>query len=270
MLALAKRYGKILCVSDVYRSTQGRKIYVLKLGKGAKTILFTAAIHGREYVSTSFLLYITEFYARANEVGKRISGEDVRKIFREYSFCIVPVSNPDSVEIALKKENPNVNIGDFCAYTFKDNANGVNINANFPFCWDEVPENRHKGVCAASEKETQNLMSLCKKYDFQKMLTLHSRGGCLFWRDAGNGVVENDKELAQKIEKRCGFSLCPVTEDVKAYSGGFENWFRHKYRKAAICVELVKDENAPFDLCCRKFFEYTDWKKTKNLFLSVI
>ena len=263
--SLVKKYADNLCISDLYHSTQGRNIYVLKLGKGKQKVLFTAAIHGREYVSTSFLLYSTEVYAQAI-----CCDNSIKKMFEDFSFYIVPVCNPDSVEIALGKAKPCVNIKDFCAYTFKDNAKGVNINANFPYYWDAVPESRHKGSCAASEKETRNLMNLCEKNDFEKMLSLHSRGGCLYWRDSGNGIIETDEEFAQRISRKCGFALCPITEDIKDYSGGFENWFRHRFRKPAICVELVKDETAPFEICCRKFFEYTDWQNTKNLFLSVV
>ena len=261
--SLVKKYDETLSIADVYSSTQGRNICVLKLGKGKQKVLFASAIHGREYVSKSFLLYSTEVYAQ-----KIQKDENIRKMLEDFSFYIVPDCNPDSVEIALGKEKPCVYSEDFDAYTFKDNANGVNINANFPFCWEDVPKSRHKGSCAASEKETQNLINLCEKEEFDKMLSLHSRGGCLYWRDTGNGIIENDQILAQQISQDCGFSLCAVTEDVKAYSGGFENWFRYRFRKPAICVELVKDETAPFEICCRKFFEYTDWCNTKNLFLS--
>lgn len=266
---IVRRYGEVLNIAYIYRSTQGRNIYVLKLGRGKRKILFVAAIHGREYVSASFLLYSTEFYARMC-TEKSISDAKIQKLFEEYSFYIVPVCNPDSVEIALGKEIPCADIPDFCAYTFKDNANGVNINANFPFEWQEVPLFRHRGRYAASEKETGNLMCLCEKENFEKMISLHSRGGCLYWRDAGNKEIKGDSELAQNISDMCRLAICPVSEDVKAYSGGFENWFRYKYGRPAICVELVSDENAPFDLCCRKFFEYTDWENTKNLFLSVV
>lgn len=267
---LLKRYKGIISLKEAGKSTQGRKIYVIKLGCGRRKILFAAAIHGREYVTIGFLLHCAELYAQAYAENTDICGKNIREALREYSFYIVPQSNPDSVEIALGKAKPRVQRESFCAYTYKDNANGVNINANFPFMWQEVPQERNPGRSAASERETRFLMGLCEKYSFEKMISLHIRGGCVYWRDAGNGEVSGDKTLAENISKLCGLKLCIPTMDIKAYSGGFENWFRHRFIRPAVCVELVDDEDAGFDLCCENFYEYTDWQSTRNILAAVL
>ena len=182
----------------------------------------------------------------------------------------MPVANPDSVEISLCFDEPFCKGEGFSHYSNKDNARGVNLNANFPFEWESVPKERHPGKGAASERETRFLINLCEKNKFEKMLSLHCRGGCIYWRDRGNGEIKGDFALADKIARGCNFYLCGETENAEDYSGGFENWFRHRFKKPALCIELVSVENAPFDLCCSEFEKYTDWQNTKNLFLRAI
>lgn len=267
---LTREYGEIITVSCAGKSVRGRDICVIKLGCGKRKILFAGAIHGREYVTTSFLLYSAEMYARAFLENTEIYSKNIRDILCECCFYLVPLCNPDSVEIALGREKPCVVTDDFCAYTYKDNAKGVNLNANFPFEWQSVPAERHHGQSPASEPETRALINLCEKNGFEKMLSLHSRGGCVYWRDKGNGIIDGDLVLASKLLDVCGFDLCRETENIESYAGGFENWFRYKYKRPALCVELVRDENAPFDLCCTEFCKYTDWHRTKYLFLQAV
>ncbi len=256
-------YGKIIGTEQGGVSTQQRCIPLLSLGKGKKKILATGAVHGREYVTVGYLLLCLEEYARAFCKNESYCGFDVKKILREYTFHFVPSANPDSVEIALGRCSPCVKTDDFSAYFYKNNANNININANFPFEWQAVPKSRQGGSSAGSERETKFLIKLCEKHRYEKLLSFHSRGDCIYWRDKGNSEIAGDKELAEKLSSVCYFSLCSATEDIKAYSGGFENWFRYRFGKPAMCIELVCDENAPFDLCCRDFYTLTRWEQTR-------
>ncbi len=251
------------------RSTQGRCIPVLSLGCGSRKILGVAAIHGREYVSIGYILLCLEEYAEAFCSDEKYWGFDVRKILRDFTFHIAPVANPDSVEIALGRAKPSVQVQDFSSYFYKNNANNVNINANFPFDWKFVPRYRQGGSSAGSETETRFLMNICEKHKYEKMLSFHSRGDCLYWRDEGNGEIQKDRAVAERLSKVCGFSLCNPTTDKSDYSGGFENWFRYNFRKPGICVELVKGDNAPFDVCCSDFYNLTRWEQTRCALLSI-
>ncbi len=267
---LVCRYRGLVRFADTGTSQKKRNIPTIVLGRGNKKILAVASVHGREYVTTGYLLKCTEEYAESYVRSDKIEDFDIRDILSEYSFYIVPMANPDSVEIALGADEPYVLPKDFCAYEYKDNARGVNLNANFPFKWDKVPPSRYGGRGPASERETRFLMALCRKHDFLKVLSFHSRGGCIYWRDAGNGEVKGDCAAAQKIALRCGLRLCSVTESAEDYSGGFENWFRSTYKRPAFCIELVDDETAPFDECCTDFYRYTDFERTKTSLLCAV
>lgn len=267
---LVCRYKGLIRFLETGASFKKRCIPTIVLGKGEKKILAIASIHGREYVTTGYLLKCAEEYVRCYEGEDSIKGYNLREILREYSFYMVPMSNPDSVEIAMGRDKPvKIPMG-FDFYMNKENARGVNLNANFPYKWEEVPQTRHRGKVPASEVETRFLMSLCKKYEFRMLFSFHIRGGCVYWRDSGNGVIKGDCQVVQRISLRCGLRVCPVTERAEDYSGGFENWFRNVFKRPAFCVELVADENAPFDKCCEHFYEYTDFEKTKEVLLCAI
>lgn len=260
---LVCRYKGIIRAGETGSSEQGRNILSLILGKGNRKILLLGSIHGREYVTAGYLLKCAEKYAQHFQRGENMGEFDLRNILCNFSFYIVPLSNPDSVEIALGRAYPQTKEEDFCAYTYKNNGRNVNLNANFPFCFEEVPQNRQGGKCAASEAETRFIINLCEKHSFEKALSFHIRGGCVFWRDSKNGEIEGDTLLAQNLQRLCGLKSCKETKSPQDYSGGFENWFRYRFSRPAVCVELVDDEKAPFDLVCRGFERYTCWERTK-------
>ena len=264
---LVCRYKGLVRFADTGTSCKNRNIPTVVLGTGKKKILALGSIHGREYVTAGYLLRCIEEYADAFEKRYKIDGFDMGDVLGEYSFYVVPNSNPDSVEISLGRDVPLGGVRDFCAYENKDNARGVNLNANFPFFWEKVPAVRHPGTAPASERETRFIMDLCRKHDFGKALSFHIRGGCIYWRDKGNAEVAGDSETAQRIALRCGLRLCPETEKVQDFSGGFENWFRYEYKKPAFCIELVHDERTPFDKCCRDFYSCVDFERTKTVLL---
>ncbi len=251
-------------------SEQGRNIPSLILGTGKRKVLLLGSIHGREYVTTGYLLRCVEEYGQSFQKGEFYGGFDLQSVLREFSFYILPMSNPDSVEIALGRALPVHRGADFCAYTYKNNGRNVNLNANFPFEWQAVPEVRQGGGFAASEKETRFIMNLCEKHSFEKSLSFHIRGGCVYWRDSVNGQVTGDRETAESISKHCKLKLCPVTADKKDCAGGFENWFRFRYNRPAMCVELVSDDTAPFDLACKEFETYTDWNRSRLVPLAAV
>lgn len=267
---LVCRYRGLLRLGETGSSEQGRNIPCLVLGTGRRKVILLGSIHGREYVTTGYLLRCVEEYVLNFQKGEMYGEFDLQSVLREFSFYILPLSNPDSVEIALGRALPSFKGVDFCAYTYKNNGRNVNLNANFPFEWQAVPKERQGGSFAASEKETRFIVSLCEKHCFEKALSFHTRGGCIYWRDSVNGCIPTDRECAESISARCNLELCPVTADKKDCAGGFENWFRCKYNRVAMCVELVNDETAPFDLACKEFERYTDWEHTRFVPLAAV
>lgn len=274
--ALSETYSSLIKTDVIGQSVKGSPIPLIKLGRGDKEALIVAGIHSREYLTIGFTMRCVEEYAAAyySKTGK-LGNYDIVSMLDEYTLYIVPMSNPDGLDIVTngKKTLYDKSKKD---ETYKRNANGVNLNRNFPFCWDKVTDGsstkyeNYKGKYAASEPETQALMALCNAHDFEWLYSMHLYGNNVYWRDSKNGVVPGDEALVKKLNKVCGFVISPSTTDPNGYGGGFENWFRATYNKPGFCVELVPlNQNYRYEISRTSQFDtLTNWSKTKYAFIQ--
>ena len=87
------------------RSVQGRIIECLTIGEGPMTVMFIATIHGDESAGTPLL----------DRLAREASAKPAPAWMRDRTLVIVPLANPDG----------------FAAHR-RGNANGVDLNRNFP------------------------------------------------------------------------------------------------------------------------------------------
>ncbi len=245
---LQKAYPSLIKTGTIGNSAAGRKIPYFKLGKGTKNVLVVASLHAREHITSKYIMLCAAEYCNAfmSESGK-YGNYDMKALLMKYTVFIVPNANPDGLEIVANGKSPTVTIPKFSRSNYKANARGVDLNRNFPLGWSQLnngtkaPANAfYKGKTAGSEPETKALISLCKKYRFDFVLSFHITGECVFWGDTYRTTYNDTyKTFAKKITNVTGFYLPPPTADSTSYGGGFENWFRHLYNKPGLCIELV-------------------------------
>lgn len=258
LIKLREESNNKISIEFAGKSVKGRLLPLIKAGNSPKKLLIVGAVHGREYVSTLFVIRCLQLFLKEdNEINDK-------------SLYVLPMLNPDGVEIASGRDFPLAKVKDFKAEFFKNNANNINLNANFPFCFSKVPETRQGGTAPASEPEVKALIKLCEEEKFESAISVHARGNCIFWRDFGNGRINGDFKLAKSLEENCGFELISPTKKAEDYSGGLENWFRCRYKKPALCLELVKDEEISFADMVGNFEEAVIWDKTKNFLNTYI
>ncbi|MBR6408285.1 MAG: hypothetical protein IKS19_06895 [Clostridia bacterium] len=263
---LCERYPDALTLDTIGESAEDRELYMMKLGKGKKEVLFVAGIHGTEYIACAFIMRMTEEYAKAYEAGTPFGPYDVRKLLDETTIYIVPMANPDGVERVQHE-----------GLDWRANANGVNLNLNFPTDkWEDMdrgvygPDRAdYKGDGPASEPETKAIVKLCDQHDFDFALSFHTKGQVLYWIDNNTGEVDGARELTDKIADYTGYKKMRSTSRVNDYGGGLENWFRYKYKRPGICVEMtpsngVKGPHNDAD------FDRLVWDKAKYIGLVVI
>lgn len=247
MLLLRNEYSDSLKLFTAGYSESGKEILMFTMGNGEKTALVIGGIHGREHISTKYILRVVEEYCFQNEKSSGIYGNfNIKNLLSEYTLYIIPCANPDGLEIISGRMAPksSVKVTDITEY--KANFNGVDLNRNFPLAWEYIDNgvtspytHYFKGYKSMSESETRALKSLCDENDFEFMLSFHIKGNCIFWGDTYN--TENNgiyKAFAEDIAKDGGFFLTEPTLKPTDYGGGFENWFRHTYKKAGLCIEL--------------------------------
>lgn len=274
--ALCKKYPELLSSSVIGSSEKGRNIVCMKMGKGSKKGLIVGGIHSREHITISFTMRSVEEMAVAFTNDCKYGEYDLRELFDKYTLYIVPMVNPDGTDISTAGDSPlystRVNNPD----AYKLNANGVNLNRNYPFYWEErfakqqtsPGSENYAGAVSASESETKTMIKLCSENTFEWLLDMHIVGGGIYWSDSQNGSVPDDYRLADSISKRCGLSMFPTT--TTPANGGLENWFRYAYKRPGLCIELIPPSQSGRSgsyYGYNSFFENAVcWDKTKFIF----
>ena len=95
---LKKRY-KFLSFGNIGYSVLGKPIPYIRLGVGPKEVMYSASFHANEWITSVVLMKFVEDYARAYEQNSAIYGYSAREVFNSTSIYIVPMINPDGVDL---------------------------------------------------------------------------------------------------------------------------------------------------------------------------
>lgn len=117
-------------------SVDNRNIYGLEIGNGSKVIFLDANIHAAETANTHILIQFMSEVVNMYESGN----SDVKNALNEFKLVVMPCINPDGYDIFTNgiesisnkelwvyKNKNKINFKNL-----KSNANGVDINRNFP------------------------------------------------------------------------------------------------------------------------------------------
>lgn len=222
-------------------SSERREIPCIEIGSGNKCAIFAAAFHALEYLTAPALLSFAKALLNATEYHIRM---------RAY---IIPMVNPDGVEIAVHGINPkrpyhrdiikSVGIMNFTK-KWQANAAGVDINHNFNADWEPVKSSpshsKYGGPYPESEPESQALVRLLKQIEPELFIAFHSQGKEIYYDFNG---MENKlaKENAEEAAKICGYKA--AVPDGTASFGGAKDWYIKEYHKQAYTVELGMGKN---------------------------
>lgn len=250
-----------LKVGSIGKTVLGRDIKMLRLGKDADYILYTAAIHGSERLTAYILLRFIYELCDAIKNGKKLSDIDARKILYGKGILFVPMCNPDGCEIALKGP-VKAGCGERSGYLYKlcggdfshwnANARGVDLNHNFDAGWEKLHKSeresgivgpsptRFGGTKPHSEPETVALTSLCQKVNIRHLLCFHSQGEVIYW-DYNNIDTHRGHKMAEIFAASSGYAL-DVPQGLSS-GGGFKDWFIETYRRPGFTIELGKGKN---------------------------
>lgn len=247
LLALA--YPDIVAVTTEGYSADGRAILAVRFGNPlAKQVVFVqAAIHGREYLTTLLVMEQLEAYAKEYDTGG-YGGKTYREIFSEVALVVVPMTNPDGVSVSqfgpesIRSEELRTLVESFYERDgagvtkeyfykrYKANANGVDLNRNFAYGWEEYggpsapSADRYKGTAPGSEPETQVLMLLTEREPVAAAVSYHATGSVLYW-DFGqkDEIRERCRSLVETVHAVTGYRIVYAESD-KQDEAGYCEW----------------------------------------------
>lgn len=143
-LSLLLRTYPFLNVQTVGNSVLGKPIYVIKLGRGPRKVFYSGSIHANEWITTPVLMKFIEDYCISYVRRSNLYGYSVQNIFNSTSIYIMPMVNPDGVDLVtgnLAVSSPSYQkalhiANQFSSIPFpngwKANLNGVDLNLQFP------------------------------------------------------------------------------------------------------------------------------------------
>ncbi|RIX53557.1 LysM peptidoglycan-binding domain-containing protein [Paenibacillus nanensis] len=241
--------------SSIGRSVMGKEIPEVQIGIGPKSIHFNAAIHANEWITTPVLMRFMNEYALALTNSADIRGVPMYPQYLQTSLSIVPMLNPDGVNLVISgppAEEPygmnalaiNGGSGDFSGW--KANIRGVDLNKQFPALWErdavigpQEPSPRdYSGAAPLTEPEVQHLAALTRERDFDRVLAFHTQGEVFYWGFEGLEPPESEV-LASEFARVSGYS----SERFIESTAGYKDWFIQDWRRPGFTIELGLGQN---------------------------
>ncbi len=186
----------------VGRSVQNRPIMARVYGDGADVVLLMAGIHGSEAAGVPILERLGDELMLRPEllVGRTV--------------VLIPQVNPDGVKIGKRR-----------------NANGVDLNRNFPA--DNFDGKERNGSEPLSQPESRAVLAQIKRYAPNRIVTYHQPLAC----------VDYDGEGAEAIAEAMGeYTDLPVKR-LGGRPGSLGSYFGIDQGIPCITFELTKKDS---------------------------
>ena len=244
-------------INNIGESTLGEKIIYIKLGKGNKKIFINASHHANEWITSLIIMMFIEKYLKLYKYKEIYKGYNIEDLWEKASVYIIPMVNPDGVNLCLKNKkiiNNKIFFEVWGKYfneleKWKSNIRGVDLNLNYPAGWNIAKNNKLKkrinkpgprdypGPNPISEIETKNIINFTKLFNFDMTISLHSQGKEIYWNYL-NYKINKSYEIGKKLEKVSGYIL--TKPSFYSSFAGYKDWFIENYRKPAYTIEIGK------------------------------
>lgn len=274
---LQKMYPDLIKTSSIGTSVEGRNLLLVEYGRGEEKVFVCGTHHGREYISTTYLMYAIDRYSYAYRYNVMWGEHNIKEILDKVTFCIVPMVNPDGVNLVLNGVNATKNPTEVASMeiyegskygykAWKANVNGVDLNWNYDRDWNAEKNKNPRGSSGftgdrpATEPETIAVSDYVDNNSFEAYVSYHTQGEIFYW---GNDD-HNPSDINERIEKDTGF--VEYEDDGTGNGGSFFDYVYRKFKKPTLTVELCKYiGNYPYP---DKDFDSV-WNPAKNVLLIV-
>lgn len=253
------------CRSEILTTSAfDRPIRTLVIGNGERKVIYTAAHHANEWITTPVLLKFVEEFAAAMESGGEIFGVNAGELAEKVTIYTVPMVNPDGVDLVTGVIQPGqfqyemaVRLSqNYPAIPFPDgwkaNLLGVDLNLNYPAGWLQARENKFAqgytrpgprdfvGRAPLNQMETRALAGYTEFIDPDLVLAYHTQGKVIYWQFE-DVFVPGARESGEKLAQVSGYSL-EETPFESAFAG-YKDWFIKMFRRPGYTIEVGEGVN---------------------------
>lgn len=263
ILELVKTYP-FLRTELLTETAFGRKVRTLVMGRGKRKVIYSAAHHANEWITTTVLLKFAEEFAESFQKGGEIGGMDTKNLSEAVTVYMVPMVDPDGVDLVtgvLSEGEGQYEIARRMAENYpaipfpegwKANLLGVDLNLQYPAGWLQAREIKfslgytrpgprdYVGRAPLSQKEARALAGYTEYIDPDLILAYHAQGKEIYWQ-FDDIEVPGARELGQRLADVSGYTL--TEPDENSGYAGYKDWFIKLFRKPGYTVEVGSGVN---------------------------
>jgi len=255
--ALRKRYS-FLNIGNMGKSVLGKDIPYVKIGNGNKEVMYSGGIHASEWITSLLMMKFVENFCKSVVNNFNIYGQSARNIFNQASIYVVPMVNPDGVDLvtgAIKSntkeyESAKKIANNYSKISFpngwKANINGVDLNLQFPAGWEFAKKIKYSqgvnkpapkdyvGEKPLSQPEAIALYKFTLEHNFELAISYHTQGKEIYWQYQKYAPI-NSYNIGAKMAEASGYKLTNVP--YESSFAGYKDWFLQNYRRPSYTVE---------------------------------
>lgn len=251
-------------ISSIGSSVLGRRIQCIKFGNGRKEVFYCAATHANEWITSPLLMKFLENLSKSYVNNVNIFGYNPKDLFSNVSLYIVPMVNPDGVDLVtgLITENSwaysnakqiSNNFPDIPFTSgWKANIEGIDLNLQFPAGWEQAKEIKYAqgfnkpaprdfvGYGPLTAPEAVALYNFTLQHNFNLMITYHTQGRVIYYKYQDQ-TPPNSQEIAETFAELSGYTLEEVPQNSSF--AGYKDWFILYYNKPGFTIEVGLGQN---------------------------
>lgn len=101
-----KEWYPFLEIGSAGKSVLGKNIPYVKLGRGSNEVFYSASIHANEFITSLILIEFLYDFCNAYQNNTSILGFSARSIYNNSTIYIMPIVNPDGVDLVTGAISP--------------------------------------------------------------------------------------------------------------------------------------------------------------------
>ena len=226
--------------------------------------MYNAGMHANEYICCILLMKFVENFCQSYVLNSRIFGQNARELFNNVSLYILPMMNPDGIDLVTGRVDTNSK--EYKKYLeisesfpnipfpsgWKANANGVDLNLQFPAGWQEArrikfeqgytkpaPQN-FVGEGPLTQSEALAIYNFTLKNNFELTISYHTQGKEIYW-NFQNINPPQGYEIGRIFARVSGYDLTDVP--YNSSFAGYKDWFIQNYKRPGYTIEAGIGEN---------------------------
>lgn len=259
-----KKLFPFIETGSIGNSVLGNSITYIRIGTGQKQIFYNGSFHANEWITTPVLMKFIEQYLLAYVNNTNIYGYSARNLYNLVSLYIVPMVNPDGVNLVTGEYKPGSrefiraqNISkNYPSIPFpsgwKANISGVDLNLQFPAGWEQARQIKFSqgfttpaprdfvGEGPLTAPESLAVYNFTLSHNFDLILAYHTQGKEIYWQFQ-NYATGRARNIGIQFANASGYRLADVP--FNSSFAGYKDWFLQQYKRPGYTIEAGIGQN---------------------------